>query len=187
MVQQRRLSTGAIVGIVVGSLFLFGLLIIGIGALIGVPESSKSSSTRQQKYTYSGPPYEIVYLDETGKVWPRSYYIFSDKMNTESPSFEAQVKAVFTDIAHKNNSANFAATIWSNKEVIDWKYPKTALKLMTENGEEYKNRIVALEEKNTVAMYTSKNDGSMLEHDTLFYFPSSETPKAHHEFWTPKL
>ncbi len=122
-------------------------------------EDSSSNSVEESKaYKYDGRPYEVADSHSTG-IGLTQYWVYTDKFDYSTDEFREQVKAIITDIAHKENTNKLIVDIVTDKEIVYFESNNTIKEAMDEYGMEYFDNTIAPKEKtNWVATYCGGYD-----------------------------
>ncbi|GEM_PF-3150190 len=106
-------------------LMVAALMIVG---LHGFAFALGNTSLNAQADT---PKYEIVQTkDNVGVAKNTDYYVLIDPVDLSSEAFKDTVKSILTDIAKKEGKPEFGATIYTDKEVLEY---DTGIKGMPED------------------------------------------------------
>ena len=117
-----------------------------------VPTASASPA---ETYTYEGPPYEVVTVDENvSSADLDQYWVYTSKFDYSTDDFREQVKMIITDIAHREETPELIVQVVSDKEIIEAESDATIADFMEEHDLAYfKNVIGPKEETHWVAWY----------------------------------
>jgi hypothetical protein len=121
-------------------------------ATSSVPTPSASPA---ETYTYEGPPYEIVTVDENvSSADLDQYWVYTSKFDYSKDDFRDQVKMIITDIARREETPELIVQVVSDKEIIEAESDATIADFMEEHDLAYfKNVMGPKEAAHWVAWY----------------------------------
>lgn len=153
------------------------------------PTGSTQPTPDAEAYTYQGPKYEIVSVDEDqGPAKLNQYWVVTRALDYSAYAFKDQIKLSIADIAHNEGTDKFLAEIVTNEEIALAESASTYEDFIAEHGMEYAiEDIPRKEQKGYVATYTGGYDFDLGESsDSAFaidWWPAADTE---HEKWRPE-
>lgn len=156
----------------------------------------ESNSAEESKaYKYDGKPYEIADSHSTG-IGFTQYWVYTDGFDYSSDAFREQVKAIITDVAHKENTNKLIVDIVTDKEIVYFESDNTIKEALDKYGMDYfKNTIAPKEKTNWVASYrggydsntSKKSDEDSAFEITWFIADYTDRDDVVFEQWKPNL
>jgi hypothetical protein len=143
-------------------------------------EPAEEPTPETKPYSYDGPEYEILIIDENqGPAELTQYWVYTTaKFDLSSDAYKDQVKLIFADIAHEQSTDKFLAEVVTNREIAEAESPSTYEDFIAERGIDYAlNTIPKIELRGYVANYTGGYDGDASK--------PSDTPAAFSIAWRP--
>lgn len=142
------------------------------------PEASETPAV--EPYSYEGPEYEVVVIDN--KVGPAKLSQFwalaSPEFDFSKDGYKEQVRLIIEDIAHEQGTANFMMQVVTDREIAEAEALSTQKAFIAEHGDAYFiNTIPKLEVKGWVASYTGGFDYNTGK--------ASDAPEAFEVIWRP--
>jgi beta-lactam-binding protein with PASTA domain len=133
-----------------------------------------------ETYSYQGPRYEIVTVDEdVSNAGLNQYWVYTSKLDYSTDAFKDQVKMIITDIAHKEKTPKLIVQVVTDKEIIQAESNSTIADFMDEKGPDYFKSVIAPKEKTDwVAWYTGGFDPDTAQ--------PSESAAAFEIAWLPE-
>jgi hypothetical protein len=124
--------------------------------------SAPSPSTTSKLYVYTGPRYQVVTIDEdVSNAHLNQYWVYTKAFDYSKSGFRKQVKAIITDVAHREGSDKVIVNVVTDKEIIAAESNATIKSFMDEKGMDYFTSVIAPKEKTDwVAMYVGGFDGN---------------------------
>lgn len=140
------------------------------------PEDSESKA---EEYSYQGPKYEIVAVDENvGITDLDAYWVYTKKLSYSTDAFKDQTKMIISDIARRESTAKLMVQVVSDKEIVEAESASTIAEFTEEHGLDYFKRVmVPKEEKHWIASYSGGFDGESGK--------QSDSAKAFEIIWLP--
>lgn len=151
--------------------------------------SATTTAPEPEAYSYHGPKYEIVSVDEGQTVAKLDqYWIYTGKLDQSTSRYKDQVKLIIADIARDQATDKFLLEVVTSKEIALAESPSTMENFVAEHGMDYFQKAIPKKEKTGwVASYTGGFDSNAVEpSDTAFeivWMPAG-TPKF--EKWRPE-
>ncbi|WP_330475534.1 hypothetical protein [Terrabacter sp. C0L_2] len=157
-----------------------------------VPSPSASlSAPEPEAYTYQGPKYEIISVDEGQTVAKLDqYWIYTSKLDQSTARYKDQVKLIVADIAREQSTDKFMVEVVTNKEIALAESPSKVESFIAEHGDDYfLTTIPKMEKASWVASYSGGFDSNAFEpsdSDAAFEitWKPAGTPKF--EKWRPE-
>ena len=156
-------------------------------------ESEPTESTQQtpeaEEYTYRGPKYEIVSVDEDqGPAALTQHWVVTPKLDYSTDAFKDQIKLIIADIAHNEGTDKFFAEIVTSEEIALAESPSTYENFIEERGMDYAIKEIPKKEKDGyVATYTGGYDFDLGEvSDSAFAIDWWPYAATEHEKWKPE-
>lgn len=154
-------------------------------------QSATSSAPEAEAYTYRGPKYEIVAVDEERTVAKLDqYWIYTSKLARSTAARKDQVKLIITDIAREQATDKFLLEVVTNKEIALAESPSTTESFIAEHGDDYfLKTIPKMEKAGWVASYTGgfdSNAGEASDSDAAFEVVWMPAGAPTFEKWRPE-
>jgi len=169
----------------------------GAGAPSGKPSENPTPNPEMaaptaEAYSYQGPHYEIVTVDEgMGSAKLTQYWVYTSKFDYSTEGFKDQVKLIVADIASKEKTAKLIVQVVTDKEIIEAESKSTIGPFMDEHGADYwKSVMVPKENTDWVAWYTGGFDPDTAQpSESASAFEIAWLPEGHQttEKWMPAL
>ncbi|MDJ0349664.1 PASTA domain-containing protein [Cryobacterium sp. PH29-G1] len=150
----------------------------GDDAAGSAPESG-SSEPDMDAYSYQGPQYEIVTVDENQRSAKLTHHwIYTGPLDYSTAAYKDQVKMIIADIAHAEGTNKFFAEVVTDKEIAFAESPSTFESFIAEHGSDYAiNTIPQHEVTGWIASYTGGFDYNASE--------ASDSADAIEVIWFP--
>ena len=115
-----------------------------------------ATEPKAETYTYQGPKYEIVTVDENmGTAELSQYWVYTGKFDYPRDEYKVQVKRIIEDVARNQNTANLIVEVVTDKEIAEAEAASTYESFVEEHGQDYAMNTVPKKEKlGWVASYT---------------------------------
>ena len=115
-----------------------------------------------EAYSYQGPAYEIVTVDDSvGVTGLDQYWVYVSELDVTTDAYRDQVRAIITDIAHAQGTAALMVSVVTDQEIIEAESASTIAGFMEEHGEDYFRDVIAPKEATDwIAVYTGGYDAS---------------------------
>ena len=116
-------------------------------------------------YSYEGPKYEIVSIDEDlGPAELSQYWVYTSKFDYSTDAYKDQIKLIITDIARNAKTAKVYVEVVTDKEIAEAEAVSTYESFVEEHGEDYANNTIPKKEKKGwAASYTGGIDSGTNE------------------------
>src|SRR4051794_14364971 len=99
-------------------------------------------------YTYQGPQYEIVVVDENiGPAKLNQVWVYTGKFDYSTDEYKDQVRMIVADIAHSHGTAKLIVQVVTDKEIAEAEAASTYESFVEEYGEEYAVSTIPAMEK----------------------------------------
>ncbi|MGY1632212.1 hypothetical protein ACI784_10970 [Geodermatophilus sp. SYSU D01186] len=130
-------------------------------------------------YTYAGPPYEVVVVDENvGPAALDQYWVLTSPLDYSTDEYKNQIKLIIEDIARQDGTAALIVNVVTDREVAEAEAISTYEQFIAEHGTNYAvNGIPAKEPEHWAASYTGGFDFDAGE--------ASESAEAFEVIWRP--
>lgn len=151
------------------------------------------TTTSAPAYTYSGPKYEVVTIDQkAGMGQLDQYWVFTEKLDYSSDAYKDQLKLLISDVAHSAGTNKLLVEVVTDKEIAQAEAASTSADFIAERGTDYAVNVIPQNEKTEwVASYAGGidyNAGELSDSDTAFeiiWFGYSDNPVT--EKWKPAV
>lgn len=190
---------------IVGGVFVVGItILIVIGVTSGARDeiagptateavgttvpSAAPSEEPAETYTYAGPQYEIIAVDEDQSAAElNQYWVYTSALDTSTDGYKDQVKLIIADIAQIEGTDLFLAEVVNDREIALAESPSTFTAFIAEHGEDYAvNTIPQKEGAGWVASYSGGFDyGTGEPSNTAFEIVWWPATTAESETWAP--
>lgn len=120
------------------------------------PEPVESSAPDP---VYQGVPYEIVTIDQDmGPARLDQYWVLVGGLDLATDAYRDQVRAIITDIAHAQGTAELIVEVVTDAEIISAESASTIASFMAEHGEDYfRDVIVPKEATQSISSRSSRS------------------------------
>jgi hypothetical protein len=142
-------------------------------------ETPPSAETHPDTYTYTGPQYEVVVVDENvGPAALDQYWVLTSPLDYSTDEYKNQIKLIIEDIARQDGTAALNVNVVTDREVAEAEAISTYEQFVAEHGTNYAvNGIPAKEPEHWAASYTGGFDFDAGE--------ASESAEAFEVIWRP--
>lgn len=156
-------------------------------------EPEELETEAAEAYVYTGPPYEVVVVDDDITAANlKQYWIYTSALDTSTAAYKDQVKAIVTDIAHKEGTEKVLVEVVTDKEIAEAEAFSTMQSFAEEHGLDYfQQTIPQKEESGWVASYAGGFDydtGEPSDAEDAFqvtWMIASDNPEF--EQWKPEF
>ena len=114
-----------------------------------------------EAYSYQGPAYEIVTVDDNvGVTGLDQYWVYVSELDVTTDAYRDQVRAIITDIAHLQGTAALMVAVVTDREIIEAESASTIAGFMEEHADDdyFRDVIAPKEATDWVASYTGGYD-----------------------------
>lgn len=150
---------------------------------------ARPSEEPAETYTYEGPQYEIVSVDEDQSAAElNQYWVYTSELNTSTEAYKDQVKMIIADIAHAEGTDLYFVEVVKDREIALAESPSTYESFIEEHGVDYAvNTIPQKEGAGWVASFAGGFDYDAGEPSEsafeIVWWPAG-TPES--ETWKPE-
>lgn len=124
------------------------------------PSEAPTAEPQAETYTYDGPKYEIVSVDEDfGPAELSKHWVLTEKFDYSTDAYKDQVKMIITDIVREENTANITIEIVTDRDVAKNASVSTMDAFVEKHGKPYiLSDVLPKYEANWAASYTGGFD-----------------------------
>jgi hypothetical protein len=123
-------------------------------------QETEASEPEADAYSYQGPQYDIVAVDENqtpAKL--NQYWVLTSESDYSTDAYKDQVKMIIADIAYTEGTDKFLVEVVTDKEIALAESPSTYESFVEEHGIDYAQKVIPQKEKTGwVASYTGGFD-----------------------------
>ena len=181
--------------LLIASIVTIGAVLEGNGDKGNLPPTAAPSTENRPEghldtYSYKGPKYEIVIVDEhVSRADLKQYWVLTRKFDYSSDAYKDQIKLIIGDIARKQRTDKLVVEVVTKKEIAFAESRSTYEEFVEEHGLDYALKTIPQIEKNHyAATFTGGYDPDTLEpsdadkaFEIAWYLGSQETEK-----WRPE-
>jgi hypothetical protein len=187
-------ASGLVVLVLVGAVVAAGVLGGGTaqpaasptGAAVVTSEQAAAAPTSAETgpdpeaYTYTGPQYEIVVVDENVSAAELTrFWVLTNPFDYSTDEYKNQIRMIVEDLARQNGTADLMVDVVTDREIAEAEAFSTYEQFVAEHGEDYAiNTIPKKEEEHWVASYTGGFDPDTLQ-------PSNSADAYEIIWWNP--
>lgn len=142
-------------------------------------EAPPPAEAAPEAYTYSGPQYEVVVVDQNvGPAALDQYWVLTSPLAYSTDDYKNQIKLIVEDVARQAGTDAMIVNVVTDREVAEAEAFSTYEQFVAEHGEDYAiNTIPVMEREHWVASYTGGFDFDAGE--------ASESAEAFEVIWRP--
>ncbi|NEK87665.1 hypothetical protein GCU60_18155 [Blastococcus saxobsidens] len=123
-------------------------------------EQPSEAPPTAEAYTYAGPQYEVVVVDEdVSAAGLTRYWVLTDPFDYSTDEYQNQIKLIVDDLARQDGTADLMVDVVTDREIAEAEAFSTMQAFIEEHGDDYfVNTIPKKEEQHWVASYTGGFD-----------------------------
>lgn len=123
-------------------------------------EAPPTAEDAPEAYTYAGPQYEVVVVDEdVSRAELTRYWVLTDPFDYSTDDYKSQIRMIVEDLARQDGTADLIVDVVTDREIAEAEAFSTFEQFVAEHGEDYAiNTIPKKEEEHWVASYTGGLD-----------------------------
>lgn len=143
-----------------------------------------------EAYTYEGPAYEIVAVDENVAAGLDQHWAYTVSLDTSTDDYRDQVKLMIEDVARAEGTDKLIVQVITDREIAEAESPSTTEAFVAEHGLDYFQTTIPEKEKTGwIAWYTGgidldtgdpSDDAFVIDWSVASDHPETET-------WRPDL
>lgn len=154
------------------------------------PRTSETAP-RPDTYTYRGPKYEVVTVDESvGVTELDQHWVYVDELKGSRDAVKEQARAIITDVARTENTAKLIVQVVTDREIIEAESVATIERFMKKHGADYWKKVMVPKEKSHwIAWYQGGFDsdaGEPSDDASTFGIDWWPAGTSMHEKWKPR-
>lgn len=143
-------------------------------------EAPPTAEPTPEAYTYAGPQYEVVVVDQNvSRAELTRYWVLTDPFDYSTDEYKNQIRMIVEDLARQNGTADLLVDVVTDREIAEAEAFSTYEQFVAEHGEDYAiNTIPKKEEEHWIASYSGGFDPDTAQ-------PSSSADAYEIIWWNP--
>jgi hypothetical protein len=143
-------------------------------------ETPPTAEPAPEAYTYAGPRYEVVVVDENvSRAQLTRYWVLTDAFDYSTDEYKNEIRMIVEDLARQNGTADLMVDVVTDREIAEAEAFSTMDAFIEEHGDDYfLTTIPEKEEEHWVASYTGGFDPDTVQ-------PSNSADAYEIIWWNP--